>query len=119
MYGNTKPAFLLEVFPKKQNHCLQTKCLTFGSFKNYHLTGIISVRIYFKKTFLLYLCLKYNNNLGFFSKLEPIYEEASKRVPILKQVDIQRYSTGTDTFSPDGHWILGETSEVSIILKSF
>ncbi|KAG8198498.1 hypothetical protein JTE90_017364 [Oedothorax gibbosus] len=43
---------------------------------------------------------------------KPIYEEASKRVPILKQVDIQRYSTGTDTFSPDGQWILGQTSEI-------
>ncbi|GFX15529.1 pyruvate dehydrogenase phosphatase regulatory subunit, mitochondrial [Trichonephila clavipes] len=43
---------------------------------------------------------------------KPIYEEAGCRVPILKQVDIQRYVTGPDTFTPDGHWILGETSEI-------
>ncbi|GBN38008.1 Pyruvate dehydrogenase phosphatase regulatory subunit, mitochondrial [Araneus ventricosus] len=43
---------------------------------------------------------------------KPVYEEACFRVPILKQADIQRYSTGPDTFTPDGHWILGETSEI-------
>ncbi|XP_035205169.1 pyruvate dehydrogenase phosphatase regulatory subunit, mitochondrial-like isoform X2 [Stegodyphus dumicola] len=43
---------------------------------------------------------------------KPIYEEACIRVPILNQVDIQRYVSGPDTFTPDGHWILGETAEI-------
>ncbi|XP_015903839.1 pyruvate dehydrogenase phosphatase regulatory subunit, mitochondrial isoform X2 [Parasteatoda tepidariorum] len=43
---------------------------------------------------------------------KPVYEQALFRVPILNQVDIHRYVTGPDTFSPDGHWVLGETSEV-------
>ncbi|XP_054720684.1 LOW QUALITY PROTEIN: pyruvate dehydrogenase phosphatase regulatory subunit, mitochondrial-like [Uloborus diversus] len=43
---------------------------------------------------------------------KPVYEEACFRVPILNQVDIQKYTSGPDTFTPDGHWILGETAEI-------
>lgn len=46
------------------------------------------------------------------SYFKPVYEEACFRVPILNQVDIQRYVSGPDTFTSDGHWILGETAEI-------
>lgn len=45
-----------------------------------------------------------------------MYEEACFRVPILNQVDIQKYVSGPDTFTPDGHWILGETAEVIFVM---
>lgn len=51
--------------------------------------------------------------------LEPVYEEACFRVPILNQVDIQKYVSGPDTFTPDGQWILGETAEVMFITVLF
>lgn len=43
---------------------------------------------------------------------KPIYEEAKKRLPALASVEIETVMNGPDTFTPDGKWILGETSEI-------
>lgn len=46
------------------------------------------------------------------SHFQPLYDEARLRIPVLNQVDIQRFVSGPDTFTPDGQWIVGQTAEI-------
>lgn len=48
----------------------------------------------------------------------PMLQEILKRVPSLKQVELESLVNAPETFSPDCKWIVGETPEVTIILSS-
>ena len=45
-------------------------------------------------------------------QFQPLIDEAVVRVPALQQVGIRQFLVGPESFTPDGHYILGESPEV-------
>lgn len=44
----------------------------------------------------------------------PLLQELIKRVPILRDTNLEGLTNGPEAFSPDCRWILGESPEVSL-----
>lgn len=47
-----------------------------------------------------------------FIVLEPLWEKAVHRIPLLKSCHNPNLTNSPDNFTPDGRWILGEVPEV-------